>query len=44
MIRVGYRAKSTGEILEDPTARYNMQEAQAAGIKISAYFFLPQFP
>lgn len=39
MIRVGYRAKSTGEIFEDPTARYNMQEAQAAGIKIGAYFF-----
>ena len=39
MIRVGYRAKSTGEIFEDPSARYNMQEAQAAGIKIGAYFF-----
>lgn len=39
MIRVGYRAKSTGEIFEDPTARYNMQEAQAAGIMIGAYFF-----
>ena len=39
MIRVGYRAKSTGEIFEDPTARYNMQEAQAAGIKLGAYFF-----
>lgn len=39
MIRVGYRAKSTGEIFEDPAARYNMQEAQAAGIKIGAYFF-----
>ncbi|MDE6712751.1 MAG: glycoside hydrolase family 25 [Lachnospiraceae bacterium] len=39
MIRVGYRAKSTGEIFEDPTARYNLQEAQAAGIKIGAYFF-----
>lgn len=39
MIRVGYRAKTTGEIFEDPTARYNMQEAQAAGIKIGAYFF-----
>lgn len=39
MIRVGYRAKSTGEIFEDPIARYNMQEAQAAGIKIGAYFF-----
>lgn len=39
MIRVGYRAKSTGEIFEDPTARYNMQEAQAAGIRLGAYFF-----
>ncbi|MCM1426771.1 MAG: glycoside hydrolase family 25 [Eubacterium sp.] len=39
MIRVGYRAKSTGEIFEDPTARYNMQEAQAAGVMIGAYFF-----
>lgn len=39
MIRVGYRAKSTGEIFEDPTARYNLQEAQAAGIKLGAYFF-----
>lgn len=39
MIRVGYRAKSTGEIFEDPTARYNMQEAQNAGVLIGAYFF-----
>lgn len=39
MIRVGYRAKSTGELFEDPTARYNMQEAQAAGVQIGAYFF-----
>lgn len=39
MVRVGYRAKSTGEIFEDPTARYNMQEAQAAGVKLGAYFF-----
>lgn len=39
MIRVGYRARSTGEIFEDPTARYNMQEAQAAGIRLGAYFF-----
>lgn len=39
MVRVGYRAKATGEIFEDPTARYNMQEAGAAGIKIGAYFF-----
>ena len=39
MIRVGYRAKDTGEIFEDPTARYNMQEAQAAGVMLGAYFF-----
>lgn len=39
MIRVGYRAKTTGEIFEDPTARYNLQEAQAAGIQLGAYFF-----
>lgn len=39
MVRVGYRAKSTGEIFEDPTARYNMQEAQAVGIKLGAYLF-----
>lgn len=39
MIRVGYRAKSTGELFEDPTARYNLQEAQKAGIMLGAYFF-----
>ena len=39
MVRVGYRAKSTGELFEDPTARYNLQEAQKAGIKLGAYFF-----
>lgn len=39
IVRVGYRAKSTGQIFEDPTARYNMQEAQKAGIKLGAYFF-----
>lgn len=39
MIRVGYRTKATGVITEDPCARYNMQEAQANGIKIGAYFF-----
>ncbi len=39
MIRVGYRTKVNGAICEDPTARYNMQEAQANGIKIGAYFF-----
>ncbi|MDR2888700.1 MAG: glycoside hydrolase family 25 [Lachnospiraceae bacterium] len=39
MIRVGYRTKVGGVMIEDPTARYNMQEAQANGIKIGAYFF-----
>ena len=39
MIRVGFRTAKTGVITEDPTAKYNLQEAQAAGIKIGAYFF-----
>lgn len=39
MIRVGYRTQKTGEICEDPLAKYNMQEAQAAGVKIGVYFF-----
>ena len=39
MIRVGYRTAKTGIITEDPTAKYNLQEASAAGIKIGTYFF-----
>ncbi len=39
MIRVGYRTEKTGIICEDPCAKYNMQEAQAAGIKLGAYFY-----
>lgn len=39
MIRVGYRVWSDGEICADTNARYNMQEAQANGIKIGVYFF-----
>ena len=39
MIRVGYRTQKTGEIVADSNAKYNMQEAQANGIKIGAYFF-----
>ena len=39
MIRVGYRAQKTGVIYADTNAKYNMQEAQANGIKIGAYFF-----
>jgi len=39
IIRVGYRAESTGIIYEDPCAKYNLQQAQAAGIKLGAYFY-----
>ena len=39
MIRVGYRSMKDGEIKEDPNARYNLQEAQANGIKVGVYFF-----
>lgn len=39
MVRVGYRAESTGIIYEDPCAKYNLQKASAAGIKLGAYFY-----
>jgi GH25 family lysozyme M1 (1,4-beta-N-acetylmuramidase) len=39
MIRVGYRTQVTGEIFEDPYAKYNLQQAQSNGIKIGVYFF-----
>lgn len=39
IVRVGYRAKSTGLLYEDPGARYNLQEANRNGIKTGAYFF-----
>lgn len=39
MIRVGYRAKATGVLYEDPAARYNLQEATKNQIKVGAYFF-----
>lgn len=39
MIRVGYRTQGTGVLNEDPYARYNLQEAQKAGLKVGAYFF-----
>lgn len=39
MIRVGYRTSGTGVLCEDAQARYNMQEAQAAGVKVGVYFF-----
>ena len=39
IVRVGYRTMKTGLICEDPCARYNLQQAQAAGVKLGAYFF-----
>lgn len=39
MVRVGYRTQSTGEIVADTNAKYNMQEATANGLQIGAYFF-----
>ena len=39
MVRVGYRSKSDGTIVEDSNARYNLQEAQKYGIKLGVYFF-----
>lgn len=40
MIRVGYRSSEEDrEIYADTNARYNMQEAQAAGIQVGVYFF-----
>lgn len=39
IIRVGYRTQVDGLIYEDPYAKYNLQQAQANGIKIGVYFF-----
>jgi len=39
MVRVGYRTAKTGVITEDVNAAYNLQQAQANGIKLGAYFF-----
>ena len=39
MIRVGIRKSTTGEILEDVNAKYNMQEASKNGLKVGVYFF-----
>lgn len=39
MVRIGYRASESGEIKEDSSARYNMQEAAANGIMVGVYFF-----
>ena len=39
IVRIGYRGLVTGEITEDSNARYNLQEAEKAGLKLGAYFF-----
>ncbi len=39
IIRVGNRNVVSGEIEEDITARYNLQEATSRGIPVGAYFF-----
>lgn len=39
MIRVGYRTMISGEICEDPYARYNITNALANGIDVGVYFF-----
>ena len=39
MVRVGYRADASREIVADSNAKYNMQEAQKHGIKVGVYFF-----
>ena len=39
MVRVGYRADTSREIVADTNAKYNMQEAQKNGIKVGVYFF-----
>ena len=39
MVRLGYRSQKDGSIVEDPNARYNLQEAQKHGIQLGGYFF-----
>ena len=39
MIRVGYRTLISGEIAEDPYAKYNLQQAGKHEIKLGVYFF-----
>lgn len=39
MVRIGYRSLGSGVLKEDACARYNLQEADANGIKLGAYFF-----
>ena len=39
IVRLGYRTMVSGEITEDTNARFNLQEAEKAGLKLGAYFF-----
>lgn len=39
IVRLGYRSSADGSIVEDPNARYNLQEAQKNDIMLGAYFF-----
>lgn len=39
MVRVGNRTMEDGTIHEDPTAKYNIEEASKYGIKVGVYFF-----
>ena len=39
MVRLVYRSYADGSIVEDPNARYNLQEAQKNNIMLGAYFF-----
>jgi len=39
MVRLGYRSSADGTIVEDPNARYNLQEGQKNDIMLGAYFF-----
>lgn len=39
IVRLGYRTMVDGQITEDSNARYNLQEAGKAGLKLGAYFF-----
>ena len=39
IVRLGYRGMVSGEITEDSNARYNLQEAEKAGLSLGAYFF-----
>lgn len=39
IIRCGYRGSKTGALVEDPYFQQNIEQAEAAGIKVGIYFF-----